>query len=293
MTTTHLTDRDLLRAIDDELPWWRRSRARAHLTTCEACRMRIDHAAAVLAYAGGHDVGTASDAAVQRARLARSLAAQAGARRGGWRTTLLSSRVAVAVGLVTVAAVFGLGRLPGIGPEGSVFLRPRADLTPGATRAVSVADICGAARYSHHRQISAAVQARVFGSYGADLDDAAAYELDYLITPELGGADEPANLWPQPFSWTPWNAYVKDELELYLHAEVCAGRMELATAQREIAGDWIASYQRHFNTLTPRRDYATRPLTIADTAMVLSELGEQGVIMQSSHAGSAMPHGLQ
>ena len=291
--TTHLSDRDLLRAIDGELPWWRRSRVRAHLTSCEACRVRVDRAAAVLAHAGVRDAGTVADAAVQRARLARSLAAQGGARRVGWRTTALSPRVAVAAGLVTFAVVLGLGRLPRIGSEGSVFLRPRVDLTPGATRAVSVAELCGAARYRHHRQIPAAVQARVFTSYGADVDDAAAYELDYLITPELGGADEPANLWPQPFSWTPWNAYVKDELELYLHAEVCAGRMELATAQREIAGDWIASYQRHFRTATPRRDYARIPLTIADTAMVLSELGEHGVLLQSSHAGPVMPHGLQ
>jgi len=38
-----------------------------------------------------------------------------------------------------------------------------------------------------------------------------AYEVDYLITPELGGATDIRNLWP--YGDTVWNAHVKDQLE--------------------------------------------------------------------------------
>jgi hypothetical protein len=43
----------------------------------------------------------------------------------------------------------------------------------------------------------------------------------------------------------PWNARVKDQLENFLHAEVCAGRIPIEQAQREIAQDWIAAYQKY------------------------------------------------
>ena len=62
-----------------------------------------------------------------------------------------------------------------------------------------------------------------------------------------------ANLWPESFRTQPWNARVKDQLENFLHAEVCAGRMPIEQAQREIAEDWIAAYQKYLGepTLAP------------------------------------------
>jgi hypothetical protein len=76
------------------------------------------------------------------------------------------------------------------------------------------------------------------------------YELDYLITPSLGGADNIQNLWPQPYS-ARWNARAKDQLENHLHELVCQGQIQLATAQNEIASNWIAAYKRYFNTDKP------------------------------------------
>lgn len=38
----------------------------------------------------------------------------------------------------------------------------------------------------------------------------------------------------------------KDELEVYFHGEVCAGRMPLEQAQRQIAEHWTAAYRRYF-----------------------------------------------
>ena len=78
-----------------------------------------------------------------------------------------------------------------------------------------------------------------------------AYEVDYLITPELGGADDIRNLWPEPYSATVWNAHVKDALEDRLHQMVCTGQIDLATAQHDIATDWISAYKRYFHTERP------------------------------------------
>jgi hypothetical protein len=38
---------------------------------------------------------------------------------------------------------------------------------------------------------------------------------------------------------------VKDRLENRLHQMVCAGELDLTTAQQAIASDWIAAYKRY------------------------------------------------
>jgi hypothetical protein len=78
------------------------------------------------------------------------------------------------------------------------------------------------------------------------------YELDYLITPELGGSDDRRNLWPEPYASQLWNARVKDELEELLPSLVCAGTLPLAIAQHDMATDWVAAYKKYFHTDRPR-----------------------------------------
>jgi hypothetical protein len=77
------------------------------------------------------------------------------------------------------------------------------------------------------------------------------YELDYLITPELGGVADQRNLWPERYASGVWNARVKDDLEELLPQLVCDGTLALATAQRDIANDWIAAYKKYFRTDRP------------------------------------------
>ena len=77
------------------------------------------------------------------------------------------------------------------------------------------------------------------------------YELDYLITPELGGTSDPHNLWPERYASGPWNARVKDDLERLLPQLVCQGSVDLTTAQRAIADNWIAAYKRYLRTDRP------------------------------------------
>jgi hypothetical protein len=164
-----------------------------------------------------------------------------------------------------------------------VFLLPMSQVTPGATRHVRVNELCGE-ETARPVPISPWLHERVFRSYGADTRRATEYELDYLITPELGGATDARNLWPQAYSHTPWNAFVKDELERFLHRQVCDGALDLPTAQQQMASDWIAAYKRHFKTDKPLRDYDAQPLTAMDRDMLLAELQEMGVAERTVEA---------
>jgi hypothetical protein len=100
-------------------------------------------------------------------------------------------------------------------------------------------------------EVSTSLRQEVLQEYGivnAHPDD---YEIDYLIAPGLGGVEEIHNLWPEPYTSATWNARVKDALEERLHELVCAGKLDLSTAQRDIATDWIAAYKKYFHTDRP------------------------------------------
>jgi hypothetical protein len=129
--------------------------------------------------------------------------------------------------------------------------RPQRALTPGTVRTVAARDVCLSEPSADLREAPKRLQRRVFEEYGMPNARAELYEVDYLITPELGGAADLRNLWPEPYSDTVWNARVKDALEDRLHSMVCAGKLDLATAQREISTDWITAYKKYFRTNRP------------------------------------------
>lgn len=65
------------------------------------------------------------------------------------------------------------------------------------------------------------------------------YEIDHLISIELGGSNDPTNLWPQPVDTaTIVGFHTKDVVENRAHALVCSGKISLADAQRGISTDW-------------------------------------------------------
>jgi hypothetical protein len=127
---------------------------------------------------------------------------------------------------------------------------PNPAFTPGATRQVSLGEICAADDDEVVRVVPATVQQKVFHEYGLSHARPGDFEVDYLITPGLGGSDDVANLWPQPHA-SQWNSYVKDQLEDHLHHMVCHGQISLADAQQAIASNWINAYKRYFNTERP------------------------------------------
>jgi hypothetical protein len=146
----------------------------------------------------------------------------------------------LAIVLVALAAV-----LSGVGIAEAVVagpIRPNHRLTPGATFAgASRTDVCTAGWSAAHRNVSASMRRSVFVRYHL-ASVPKAYEVDHLISLELGGSNDIKNLWPEKYAGT-WGARTKDRLENRLHSLVCKGTISLATAQHEIAGDWIASFK--------------------------------------------------
>lgn len=131
------------------------------------------------------------------------------------------------------------------------LILPDPMLTPGVTTALTVEEICSRKWGKDARKVSSAMKRQVFASYGlsGNLDRSCKgkrhFEVDHLISRELGGADDVSNLWPQCYSGR-WNATLKDRLENRLHKEVCAGNIALEDAQDEIRNDWRVHYRRYF-----------------------------------------------
>jgi len=151
------------------------------------------------------------------------------------------------IGALAVLALAGSFALWRNRPSDRPVVVPNMQLTPGATVAIDRRQVCAEANIKN-RMVPVALQRRVFEEYGIAGAEPRSYEVDYLITPALGGADDIHNLWPQSYSSTQWNARVKDALEDHLRQMVCEGQLDLATAQREIASDWIGAYRKYLGT---------------------------------------------
>jgi hypothetical protein len=176
----------------------------------------------------------------------------AAAETGDWFSRARSVRAAGVLALLLLAGI-ALRTLPhGNLSDGSPAI-PNVSLTPGATNPIGIQDVCGTQFSSNDPAVPDELKRKVLKAYGLNDVSANAYEIDYLVTPELGGATNIRNLWPQPSLNTVWNARVKDALEDRLHNMVCSGQLDLATAQREISQDWVAAYKKYFRTNAPFR----------------------------------------
>jgi hypothetical protein len=122
-------------------------------------------------------------------------------------------------------------------------LRPDHALTPGATVHVTLKQVCTPGYSKTVRNVPVSEKHAVFARYG--ITPSGDYEIDHLISLELGGSNAVENLWPESYLTQPLNARVKDKTENRLHWLVCHAGLPLADAQHAIAGDWPAAY-KHF-----------------------------------------------
>ena len=110
-------------------------------------------------------------------------------------------------------------------------VRTPGALNPDVTQATIGQTICVSGWTRTIRPDSgytSALKLRQLAEYGVS-GSPGDYQEDHLISLELGGAPtDPRNLWPQP---RPWADRV-DKTENELRADVCAGRLTLAEAQR-------------------------------------------------------------
>jgi hypothetical protein len=243
----HLTTEELLLAADGELP---ETRA-AHLAECSQCslvlREREESTAEVVRLHQRTLDPWVPAATAARGRLVTRLHALS----GRVRTQTLAWRyAAVAACVVAAAALVYFDVIPLRGMHTVPVSFPEPSLTPGAVVAINADQVCRTPR-PKNRIVPVSLQRKVFEEYGIAAAEPRAYEVDYLITPALGGSDDIRNLWPQSNSSAMWNSRIKDALEDRLHDLVCDGTLDLATAQHDLAADWIAAYRKYFHTDAP------------------------------------------
>jgi hypothetical protein len=267
LSMRHISDEELLRSSDGELSPRRTAEVEAHLETCWDCRARMEEVqTTITGFARAHRAEfdaqlppIAGPRALLRARLAELGSKQ---KAGWWRHVLQFGfalpRVAV-IGLFLIAIAIGIlwsrhATQRQSASSSALFdagAAPNRGLTPGATREVTISEVCSAPEEEVVGDVSVSLRQRVLQEYGIANARPEDYEIDYLIAPRLGGTEDIRNLWPEPYRTPVWNALVKDALEERLHEMVCNGQLDLHTAQHDIATDWIAAYKKYFHTSKP------------------------------------------
>jgi hypothetical protein len=290
--THHPSDDALLRAVDGEQSPRRLALIERHLAGCTPCRARRQEIQAArdefLRACRLELADQAPQADRLRERLRASMTSVSSElERSPWRRFVQSVTAVPRAALLSAAVMTMIcaGTVLRHRSEPAALddamaavesgVLPVRSLTPGATRSVRVDELC-AGRGSGERWISPAVRQAVLRDYRMEGVPAHEYELDYLITPELGGSGDRLNLWPERYGIRVWNARVKDELEDLLPELVCRGQVGLETAQRDIAANWIAAYKKYFHTDRPVGTRAQRSPNGGDAPTLVSIVAGAG-----------------
>lgn len=253
----HIPEEVLLLAADSELPPRRAAEVRAHLAACWNCRTRMaeiestisDFVCAVCESDDAQVPSIEGPRALLKARLAQ-LEPTLPSRPLRRAYVPSFAYIAALLFLVLGGTWFAYRQINK--PDNAYTLTlPNRRLTPGIAQPIALSAVCASNHDDVVRTVPNDLQKAVFQEYGISNAPATDYEVDYLITPGLGGTDDIRNLWPEPHSKTAWNSYVKDQLEDRLHNMVCSGQVPLSTAQQEIAANWISAYEKYFHTKRP------------------------------------------
>lgn len=117
------------------------------------------------------------------------------------------------------------------------------DCTPGAIiDGVTKDQICIPGYSKSVRNVPESEKNQVYLEYGITSRQTGEYEVDHLISLELGGSNDISNLWPEAAQPTP-GFHEKDKVENYLHDQVCSGKISLREAQLKIANNWEEFYK--------------------------------------------------
>lgn len=142
---------------------------------------------------------------------------------------------------------------------------PNRVRTPGAVATSSTAVVCRPGHAHAVRNVSYRVRDAVYTAYGLPrgrrtpgggyVGPRRGYVIDHLVPLELGGANDPRNLWPQPRA----EARAKDRVEDTLHEAVCSGQMGLVDAQQRIVRDWERAVPASVRLSNAQRAWIDRP----------------------------------
>ncbi len=171
------------------------------------------------------------------------------------RTTHLLILVLAMIGIFVAGALFDVDHHTVTLPKekakaatvGENKFLPNPTMTPGGRfPRVTKEQICTVGYTKTVRDVPESKKKAVFELYKWDRKGDQ-YEVDHLISLQLGGNNDIGNLWPQSYTTQPWNARVKDKLENKLNDEVCKNRLSMKEAQRLISTDWISTYCMYYD----------------------------------------------
>ena len=188
---------------------------------------------------------------------------------GGLATINLGDKVVsfvpngTSINIVTVESGSGSALQVGF-KNASVPITTTFTVDSCAADATDLKVICQRGYTTTVRHVPPSLKNQVLRQYGISYPQPHEYEIDHLISLELGGSNSLRNLWPQSYLTQPLNARVKDRLENRLHALVCAGKLSLPVAQQAIATDWVAAYQQYVGPLP--QDTHSHPTESADSS---------------------------
>lgn len=115
---------------------------------------------------------------------------------------------------------------------------PDYDCSPGAIFPNATKEVICVSGYTKMvRDVPESLKKKVYESYGIYNRQPYEYEMDHIISLELGGSNDIANLYPEKYNQTN-GARDKDKIENLFHRMVCNGSMTLQEAQYHILYNW-------------------------------------------------------
>lgn len=167
---------------------------------------------------------------------------------------------------------------------------PDPKMTPGDALTTDTQVVCQPGYAKSVRNVPQSLKNQVYRQYGVTSRQPHEYEVDHLVSLQLGGSNSIRNLWPQSFVTQPLNAYVKDRVENKLHELVCSGQLPLEQAQREIASNWVEAYKKYVGPVPEARPTATpSPVTTTTTPATSTEITPGAASTPEGSCPSAAP----
>jgi hypothetical protein len=154
-------------------------------------------------------------------------------------------------------------------------------VTPGVTFHVTVATICRSGYSTSVRNVPESEKNQVYAEYDITHHTTGQFEIDHLISLELGGNNAIGNLWPELNDHPHGYLNSKDILENRLHALLCTGKVSLRSVQTLIASNWVSAY-RQFLGAWPKANAVQSTATTAPVAATTMGPGAT----TTSHVGS-------